>query len=159
MLRYIYGQDEIVAGFVAAMIPQCRARGFGRCRAIGVADADNELIAGWVYHHMAPEAGLIDVSAAALPGRQWAPRETWRVMYDYPFMECGAQMVIHTVLASNERVVRMLEALGCELTGFPRLYGRHEDGIVCSLTDDAWRANPIFQRVHRQAAKEHREAA
>jgi hypothetical protein len=158
MLKYIYGQDKIVAGFVAAMIPHCRERGFGKCRAIGVADADNELIAGWTYHHLNPKAGWVEISAAALPGRHWATRETWRIMYDVPFIEYGCQTVSHTVLASNERVQRILAVLGCSFIAVPRLYGRHEDGIACLLTDDDWFANPIFQRVRREAEVK-REAA
>jgi hypothetical protein len=40
-----YGHDEIVANFVASMIPECRERGFGKCRAIGIANADGVLLA------------------------------------------------------------------------------------------------------------------
>ena len=38
MLEYIFGHDEVVAKFVAQFIPECRERGFGKCRAIGIAD-------------------------------------------------------------------------------------------------------------------------
>jgi hypothetical protein len=158
-LKFVFGQDELVASFVAAMIPHMRGRGFGKCRAIGVVDADNELIAGWVYHHLAPEAGIVEISCAALPGRLWVTPETLRVMYDYPFMECGCQMIIHKVLRTNQRLLRQFAALNCDLRTFPRLFGRHEDGVICSLTDDAWRAGKIFQRIHRADERKQQEAA
>lgn len=161
MLRYIYGQDDLVAGFVAAMIPQCRERGFGNCRAIGVADANNELIAGFVFHHLNPDAEVMEISAAALPGRHWLTSTTLVVMWDFPFIQCRCQMVAHTVLADDERLLSQLARLGCSLTLYPRLYGRHRDGVIALLTDDDWRSNKIFQRAHREveAAQEKREAA
>jgi hypothetical protein len=158
-LTYLFGKDELVASFVAAMIPHLHGRGFGRCRAVGVINKDNELIAGWVCHHLAPEAGLMEISAAALPGHLWVTRETLRVMYDYAFVQCGCQMVVHKVLASNERMLRQFAVLGCAFIAVPRLFGRGEDGVLCLLTDDGWRNNPIFQRVHRQGAGESAEAA
>ena len=45
MLKYGYGHEKIVANFVASMIPECRERGFGKCRAIGIANADGVLLA------------------------------------------------------------------------------------------------------------------
>jgi hypothetical protein len=157
-LRYLFGQDHLVADFVARMIPHVGASGFGRCKAIGVIDGENELIAGWTYHNSNPKAGWIELSAAALPGRYWAPRATWQLMYDVPFLQYGCQTVCHTVLASNERLLRLLAVLGCSLRTIPRLYSRHEDGVVALLTDDDWRANKIFQRVHRETEVK-REAA
>jgi hypothetical protein len=158
-LRYIFEQDQLIADFVAQMIPHCRERGFGRCRAIGVADADNELIAGLVYHHLNPEAELMEVSCAALPGRRWLTNATLTIGWDYPFIQCRCQMVAHTVLAENESLLRQLVALGCTLTRFPRMFGRHRDGVACLLTDDAWRGNRIFRRAHRWRDEEKMEAA
>ena len=45
MHQYIFGHDEAVAAFVAQLIPECRERGFGKCRAIGIANADGVLLA------------------------------------------------------------------------------------------------------------------
>jgi hypothetical protein len=147
-LKYLYGQDELVAEFVARMIPHVGAFGFGKCKAIGICE-DNELIAGIVYHALSPSAGLIELSAAALPGRQWCTRETLRVMYDFCFVQCGCQTVVNKVLASDVRHLRELAVLGYSLIEFPRLFGRDKDGVICRLTDDAWRANKVFRRIHR----------
>jgi RimJ/RimL family protein N-acetyltransferase len=146
MLKYLFGEDELVAAFVAAMIPRVRQRGFGRCKTIGIVDGDNELIAGLVYHHLDPEAGLIEISGAALPGRLWATRETLKLMHQVPFIQYGCQMVIMRVEAANERLLRQLMALGYELAPMPRLYGREQDGVICWLTDDAWAASKLCQR-------------
>ena len=56
MLDYVYNYDELVARFVAMLIPHCR-RGFGRCKTVGVIDDAGQLIAGLVYHNYDPEAG------------------------------------------------------------------------------------------------------
>ena len=53
-MRYVLDQHELVADFVAQMIPHMRERGFGPCRAIGVVDDNDELIAGLVYHNLRP---------------------------------------------------------------------------------------------------------
>jgi RimJ/RimL family protein N-acetyltransferase len=147
-LKYLYGQDELVADFVAKMIPHVRAFGFGKSKAIGVCE-DNELIAGIVFHGLSKEAGLMELSAAALPGKQWCTRETLRQMYNYCFIQCGCQQVVNKVLASDERHLRELAALGYRLIAVPRLFGRDKDGVIALLTDDDWREGKIFRRINR----------
>jgi hypothetical protein len=146
MLDYVYGHDEIVAGFVAAMIPAAQDRGFGRCKAIGVVDGD-QLIAGLVYHNWNPEAGVIEMSAAAIPGRQWLTRETIRQMYQYPFLQIGCQMMLQLTPASDERLLRQLSALNYTFVRIPRLLGRDSDGVVCLLTREAWQDNKFNKRL------------
>jgi hypothetical protein len=144
-LKYLYGQDDLVAGFCAAMIPQCH-RGFGKCATIGVLDNDNELIAGIVFNHADPDNGTMELSAAALPGKRWVTPETLRLMYTYPFIQCGCQMVLNKVLASDERHLRQLAELNYTLIAIPRMFGRDKDGVVCLLTYEAWCANKICRR-------------
>ena len=150
ILRYLYGQDELVAHFVAQMTSHVRERGFGKCRAIGIVNADSELIGGLVYHNFDDGAGVIEISGAALPGHLWLTRETLRQMHGYPFEQCRCQMVVMRVLASNERLLRQLAALGYAFIRFPRLFGRDRDGVICSLTDDAWRDSRIARRLSSQ---------
>jgi len=138
-LKYYYKQDGIVARFVARLIPHCR--GFGAYRAIGILNKQNELIAGAVYHNFIPEAGVIEGSAAALPGHRWVTRQTLRVLYDFPFRVCRCQMVRHVVRGSDLRSLRGLAALGCIHITIPRLFGRDEDGVYCLLTVEAWTAS------------------
>ena len=111
MLDYVFGHDEVVAAFVAQLIPECRERGFGKCRAIGVVD-ETGLLGGLVYRNWCPEVGTIEISGAALPGTNWLSRRTIQIMYDYPFYSCGCQMVIKTTMADNEIVLRIMAAVG-----------------------------------------------
>jgi len=93
MLDYVYGHDQLIAQFVAQLIPSCRARGFNASAltAMGIIDGDGRLVAGMVYHNWDPEAGVLEMSGAALPGVQWLSRETIRRMYSYPFLQCDCQ--------------------------------------------------------------------
>jgi len=140
MLRFVYGKDEIVATAVSRMVPNCE-RGFGKCTAIGVIDEGGALIAGIVFHNWNPEAGVIELSAAALPGKRWLTRETIRCMYGYVFDHCGCQLAISCVPAGDERVLRQLAAGGYSFVRVPRLYGRERDAVLCMLTEEDWRAN------------------
>jgi RimJ/RimL family protein N-acetyltransferase len=146
MLRYVYGQDTIVSRFVASMIPQVGWRGFGNCKAIGVIDAEGRLIAGLVYNNWNPDAGTIDINGAALPGKLWLTRETIRHMFEYPFGQCGCQMVIMKVLADHERLLRQLAAYDFTFVAVPRLYGRDRDGVICTLTVEDWANNRFNKR-------------
>jgi hypothetical protein len=148
MHQYVYGHNEIVANFVASMIPECRARGFSNYRAIGVVDGDGRLIAGLVYHGYQPEAGTIEISGAALPGQYWMTRETLRHMYGYPFLQLRCQMVINRVPADDERQLRMMAVFGYSLVRIPRLLGRDRDAVIGTLTIEDW-INNKFNRRYR----------
>ena len=137
MLDYVFGHDDVVAAFVAQLIPECRERGFGKCRAIGVVD-ETGLLGGLVYRNWCPEVGTIEISGAALPGTNWLSRRTIQIMYDYPFYQCGCQMVIKTTMADNEIVLRIMAAVGFSLHHVKRLGGRDRDGVVGTLTVEDW---------------------
>jgi RimJ/RimL family protein N-acetyltransferase len=139
--QYIFGQDEAVAQFVAQMIPECRERGFGKCKAIGIANEQGQLLGGLVFRNWHPEFGTIEISGAAVPGTNWFSRRTIQVLHDYPFHQCGCQMVIMTTLADNYIVQRILAAIGYNFHYMARLGGRDCDGVVCTLTDDQWAAS------------------
>jgi hypothetical protein len=146
MLDYVYGHDKIVADFVAELIPHCR-RGFGeKARAIGIVK-DTHLIAGICYHNWDPEAGIIEISGAALPGSGWMTRETIKRMYQFPFIHAGCQMVVNRVPADDERQLRQLAAYDYTFLLMPRLFGRDRDGVICSLTREAWEANKFNRRL------------
>lgn len=159
MLDYVYGHDEAVAHFVAQLIPECRERGFPRSsKAIGVIDGD-KLIAGLVYHNYSPEAGVIEMSGAAIPGKYWLTRETLKRIYQYPFLTVGCQMVLMRVAEDNV-VLRTLAQLNYTFIRIPRLLGRDKDAIVCTLTYEAWASNKLNQRYkHHIADRQLEEAA
>jgi hypothetical protein len=147
MLDYVYGYDEIVSHFVAQLIPACRERGLPPGKAFGVIDADGHLIAGIVYHSFDPDAGVIEMSGAALPGRLWLTRETIRRMYVYPFLEIGCQMVVNRVSATDRQQLRQLAAYNYAFITVPRMFGRDKDGVLCLLTREAWEANKFNRRL------------
>lgn len=159
MLRYIFDKPEIVANCVALLIPHCRARGFGKCSAIGVIDEDGKLIGGLVYHNYDPEANVIEISGAATHPR-WLTRETIRWMYVYPFHQLGVQMVVQRTPADDERLLRQLAAYDYMFIKVPRMFGRERDGVLCLLTYEDWCANRFNKRFRHHVRDEPiREAA
>lgn len=147
-MQAFWGHDEAVAAWVARHIPGCE-RGFETCRAMGVLDGE-KLVAGVVYHNWEPEHGVIEISGAASTPR-WLTRPVLWQMFAYPFVGVGCQMLLMRVSQHNEQwngrgLPRLLKAYGFTRHTIPRLYGRHEDGHVFSLTDDAWRANGFHRK-------------
>ena len=162
-LKYIFDQDELVADFVAR---SKIASGFTKrasfpknMRAIGIANEDNELIAGIVYFNYNPEAGTIEMSIEALPKQRWLTRETLAIMFQYPFLHCNCQMLMTKTLARSKHVLRMLKAMNFTLIRIPRSGGRNEDGFICLLTYEDWLANKFCQRFNNHIAAKADEAA
>jgi hypothetical protein len=159
MLSYLYNSHHVVAAWVAQRIPHCR-RGWEACRAIGIAD-DDDLIAGLVYHNWEPEAGIMEISSAAVPGSGWYTRETMARHYQYPFLQCQCQMVVVRVKASDERLLRMFAVQGYAFVKIARLFGRNEDGVVGTLTYEDWANNKFNKRFghHHEVFSERLAAA
>ena len=159
MLDYVYGHDQLVAEFVAQLIPECRTRGFGKCKAIGIVNEKGQLLGGLVYRNWCPEVGTIEISGAAVPGTNWLSRRTVNIMYDYPFYQVGCQMVIKTTMADNFIVLRIMAAVGFSLHTIKRLGGRDRDGVVGTLTVEQWEESPYNVNRRRPAATAEKEAA
>lgn len=148
MATLLYGHDEAVANFVSQLLFN-DARGFGNCRAIGVVDSDGKLIGGVVYHNWQPEAGTIEMSSAATTPR-WLGRLVLHAIFAYPFEIAGCQMALMRVSARNTRLHRQFNSLGLRRQTIPRLYGRAEDGIIFTLTDDDWSTWRFKRRASHQ---------
>lgn len=163
MLRYVLDRHELVADFVARTK---RASGFSphagftdrKLRSIGIVD-NNELIAGIVYFNHLPEIfdpvtnksegpGTIEMSIEALPRQRWLTRTTLDLMFQYPFLQCGCQMLITKTSAKSEHVLRMLAAMNFSLHLIPRSGGRNEDGVIATLTVEDWMAGKFFRKPH-----------
>jgi RimJ/RimL family protein N-acetyltransferase len=141
----LYGYDTLVANFVAQLIPHCR-RGFGdTAKAIGVLDADGRLVAGVVYHNYDPEAQIMEMSGASIDPR-WMTRRVVGSTFQYPFLQCGCQMVVMRLPADNERMLRQCAVFNFVFTELPRLFGRDRDGVVATLTFEDWAANKFNKR-------------
>jgi hypothetical protein len=151
-LKYVYGQDHLVADFVAR---SKLASGFSEwgsgfadknLKAIGIANDDNELIAGIVFFNYHPEAETIEMSVEALPKQRWLTPTTLKVMFQYPFLQCRCQALFTKTSARNKHVLRMLAAMNFDLILIPRAGGRNEDGVVAELTIEHWIASKFCKR-------------
>jgi RimJ/RimL family protein N-acetyltransferase len=147
MIDFVYNHDEEVAQFVAQLAPPAGG-GFGRCKTIGVIDEEGRLIAGLVYFNYEPTAEVIEIGVASIVPR-WFTRQTFRRMFEYPFVECGCQMLYCRVRAENERLLSELARINFNLTMVPRMYGRTEDGVLCTYTDDQWLDCRLSERIYR----------
>jgi len=162
-LKYVFGQDELVADFVARSKVASGAHkraGFNdaNLRAIGITNADDELIAGIVYFNYSPDEGTIEMSVEALRGHRWLTPSTLALMFQYPFLLCGCQMLITKTAARNEHVLRMLAAMNFQLIRVPRVAGRDQDGVLALLTVEDWLESKFCKRykhhlLHGSAAK------
>lgn len=144
MIEVVLGFNEPVADFVARNIPGCE-RGFEN--PVGMAVVEHEqLIAGVVFTNWQPEAGTIELHAAALSPR-WFTLPVIRTIFRYVFNQLGCQMAILRVSANNSRMQSIAARLGFHGHVIPRLCGRDEDGVVYTLTDERWRSSR-FERLN-----------
>jgi RimJ/RimL family protein N-acetyltransferase len=138
-MKLLFGHSDTVERFVAGLIPRC-ADGFGPCQAIGVIDNDGKLLAGWVWHGWDPSAETMEFSGASLTPH-WMTQDILHKLFAYAFDEIGCQMVLTRNSEGNKRLHRQLARYGFTRWDVPRLFGRRENGVFWTLTDDDWRAN------------------
>ena len=141
-MKLLYGHSKEVAAFVASLIPRC-ADGFGPCQAIGVIDNDGRLLAGWVWNNWDPLSQTIEFSGASLTPH-WMTQDILHKLFAYAFDEVGCQMVLTRNSENNKRLHRQLARYGFTRWDVPRLFGRGENGVFWTLTDDDWRANNFY---------------
>ncbi|GHA15126.1 hypothetical protein GCM10007989_07350 [Devosia pacifica] len=137
--------EKDLAAWCARQIGYSRV--WGHCRALGVFD-DEKLVAAAIYHNWQPEAGVIEISTAAITPR-WLTRKVLHELFAYPFDRLGYQLVVLRISANrgeDRGICRMCRAFGFEEYRIPRLRGRDEDELIFTLTDDAWRASR-FEKV------------
>lgn len=124
-----------------------RDNAFERYQSLGVAD-ESGLIAGVVFHNWEPQAEIIEVSAFAKTPR-WFSRSVLSEMFSYTFGQLGCQMTFTRQAVSNQSASKIFKAVGGTEYVIPRLFGRHTDGSVVTLTEEAWRASK-FNREAQQ---------
>jgi RimJ/RimL family protein N-acetyltransferase len=158
-MQFVDGHEDVVARFISAFNTRDdRVINLGNCKTIGVINDDGVLVAGIVYHNYDPDAGVIEVTLAATD-RHWVTRATLRRGFEFPFIKCGCQMIYTRVRSDNEYLLGMLARLNFSFTLIPRMYGRAEDGVVCTLTDDAWLDSVISRRIYRAVREKKLEEA
>lgn len=145
------GDEEVnvaLKRWAAAQIWPGEGREFGADgAALGVFD-DETLIAVVVFHDWEPKAGLIEISAAAI-SRRWLAKPVLWQMFSYAFNVVGCQLAVLRVSADARQahIHRMLTAYGFDHVRIKRMYGRFEDGLVFTLTDDDWRRNGFHKEM------------
>lgn len=144
-MRLVIGQDRIVAKLVSSLIT-FEPGDFAESTAIGV-DRDGRLIGGFVFTNWSPEAGVIEVSFGGIEPH-WLSRQVLYGVFSYAFDQIGCQMVCSRTPASLKSAARIAKAYGFKQVTVPRLFGRHEDGIISTLTVEDWRANG-YHKEHR----------
>lgn len=155
MVKFVFGFDAEVAHFVAQLMPESNRDFPPSAKAIGIVEEDGgELVAGVVYHNWEPEAAIIEISGAALPGKNWISRETLRTTFGYPFFQLGIQMIVQRTRAEDERLLRQLAALNYYFISIPRMFGRDKDGVLCCLTLENWLDNKFNRRDRRHEKQE-----
>lgn len=137
----VYGRTEEVAAFVASVPPFIQSRGWGNIQAVGFA-LGGQLIAGVVYQNWSPEAGVIELSAAATDSR-WLTRKSLLAIFGFPFDELGCQMAVLRIGEHNERMRSIARRVGFVETIIPRLRGRDEAEIIACLTVEDWRRSRV----------------
>lgn len=144
-MNLVYGPQPVLKAFIEAHIPRITRLsepGFG----IGVIDTSDKLVGGFWYHDFDAKAGVLEISGAA-SNKRWLSRKVLHGLFSHPFDALGCQMVAMRHSANDKALARMLKAYGFHQVTIPRLFGRHEDGIVSTLTDDAWRSNKFHSEV------------
>lgn len=119
---------------------------FGDASAMGVFDNEKPLGA-LLWHNYEPDAGVMEFSAAA-DSRRWLTRPVLKAMFGYAFNGVGCQMVYCRTSAADRQthLRRIFKAYGFDEIRVPRLYGRDEDGLLFTLTEERWRTNGFHKQ-------------
>ena len=148
-MRLVYSPQPALKGFIERNIARCSGRGLPQPgMAIGVINADSELIGGFYYHDYDPDAGVIEISGASLD-KKWLTKATLYGLFAYPFHDLHCQLVAMRHSAKDIALARMLKAYGFQQATIPRLFGRGEDAIISTLTLEDWEGN-AFTRSYLQ---------
>ena len=139
----VFGADQQVGQWVANELGQSDFAG-GFLSAIGVADG-GQLVGGTAFHNYYPKEGVIELSSACTdPG--WLTRRMIRAIFTYAFDLLECQLAVMRVSADNSRMLNIARRFGFNLYTIPRLRGKSEDEVICTLTDDQWRASRFNRR-------------
>lgn len=151
MVEFLYNYDAEIVKFVAQLNGRT-GPDFGKHKTIGVLDSDGRLCAGIVYFNFDDQSETIEMAVAAV-SPAWATRTTMKRAFEYPFIECGCQMVVSRIKTDNERWLACLARMNFNFVLIPRMFGRDEDGVLATLTDDAWLDSKFSKHMYRDVRK------
>ena len=151
-MRLIYGHDQAVCDFVNERLGEDFSP--AKCAGVAIADKAGNMVAGWVWHNYNPDCGTLEFSGASITPK-WMTRAILQELFAYAF--ANVQMVVTRNGADNTRLHRQLSAFGFRRYDIERLFGRDSDGVVWTLTDDAWKKSQFY--VGARNGQEIRSAA
>ena len=140
----VFDYPDAVKAFVAQGI-FAPGREFGASTAIGFANEDEGLVAGFVYHNLEPTAGVIEVSGYSTR-RNWVNKSLFRIIFEYPFEQLGCRMMVARHSEHNKRAIRIWNALGAKQIILPDLRGPNEAEVVALLKADDWHNSKFMRR-------------
>ena len=142
MIQLIYGQDQAVANWVQARLPEVQ-NGFGQYSAIGIMDG-LEPIAGVVYHDY--RRFSIQMSLASV-SPHWCSRRTLRALLGYPFLQLMVARITVCTAKQNKKLRSLVERLGFQLEGRLRAgFDGQRDLLIYGLLRneaDRWITNAV----------------
>lgn len=139
----VFDLPDAVKAFVANGL-FAPGRQFGPSTAIGFANADEGLVAGFVYHNWEPDNGTIELSGYSTC-RSWVNKQRLNVIFEYPFDQVGCRALVARHSERNKRVRRIWSALGAEQTLVPELRGPGEAEVISVLTRETWQNSKFYE--------------
>lgn len=138
-MRLLFGQDEIVARWVAQHIPTMQDNlSFGPCTAIGVVDERDNPLAGVVFSNYRPEYRSIEISCAAVSSR-WLTKRIASLLLAYPFAQLGVgRLSATTPRTSGTSASQFLRKFGFRQEGVIRRGLGDDDALVWGLLSEEW---------------------
>lgn len=106
---------------------------------------DGTFLGGVAFHNFYPDQGVVELTAASIDPR-WLTRRMIRAIFNYAFVFLEAQIVVMRVGADNSRMLNIARRFGFNLYTIPRLRGKDEGEVICTLHDDQWRDSPYNGR-------------
>lgn len=132
MTQLVFGNDAIIAAWVASKIPRMTGQTFPHgSKAIGVTRR-GAIIAGIVYHNYYPEYKNIEISMAA-DSPMWATREVITALLRYPFIQLGCRRVTTCTPIRNKRALKFNYGIGFKKEGVIRRGYGNQDMIICGM--------------------------
>jgi RimJ/RimL family protein N-acetyltransferase len=128
----VYGQDRLVAEWVAAKLGLSGADDFMPCVAIGIV-RDDRLVAGVVYNNYQTDREgsplSIEMTIASTSPR-WASRKVLTELFEYPFIQLRVKRVQALTSVGNAEAQSLLKRLGFSQEGVHRCaYSDGEDAV------------------------------
>jgi RimJ/RimL family protein N-acetyltransferase len=137
----VTGHRERVAAWVCDLARDIPKIKNGEYEAIGVINANNNIIGGVIYSHYGelPD-GTHDImmSCAGIPG--WLTPKTLRVLFEYPFIQLACSRVTTLAAKANQRARSLNLRLGFTQEGMVRgAFGKGRNGILYGMLKEECR--------------------